>query len=296
MGSSFTVPGEIVGVAVGALRIEPRYQRPLDSRRVKKMAEGLDPSQLGVVEVHRRPDGTLVVLDGQHRARAVLDFRGAEAVIMAHIVEGLTVEQEAERFLALNRERVALTGYALWRARLAAGDPVVGDVETVVSQAGLRTGQEEQDGVVRAVSALEAVLKAHGPEVLRDTLALVVAAFGRGADSFRGDVLRGVAVVLDVYGDAGSLAAGLDVDLLARKLSTVTATQLVARAQAARAVQSGTLTRLIAQSIVTLYNKAGGSAACRARPRQNAAVGVDEGPCRSLRSPPGNAPRPGPAA
>lgn len=253
--ASFTVPGEIIGVAVGALRIEPRYQRPLDSRRVRHMAEHLDASQLGVIEVHRRPDSSLVVLDGQHRARAVLDSRGPDAVVMAHVVEGLTVAQEAERFLALNRERVALTGYALWRARLAAGDPVVGEVEVVVKEAGLRTGQDEQDGVIRAVSALEAVLKAHGPDVLRDTLALVVAAFGRGSEAFRGDVLRGVAVVLDVYGDAGSLSAGLDNDLLARKLNTVTATQLVARAQAARAVQSGTLTRLIAQSVVTLYNK-----------------------------------------
>ncbi len=105
--ASFTVPGEIIGVAVGALRIEPRYQRPLDSRRVRHMAEHLDASQLGVIEVHRRPDSSLVVLDGQHRARAVLDSRGPEAVVMAHVVEGLTVAQEAERFLALNRERVA---------------------------------------------------------------------------------------------------------------------------------------------------------------------------------------------
>lgn len=246
---------EIRPVPVGNLRIEPRYQRPLDAARVRAMASALDDTQLGVIEVHERADGSLLVLDGQHRARAVLEARGRDGLVLAHVVRGLSVAEEARRFLLLNKERVALSGYALWRARMAAGDDTVLSVERIVSELGLKTGQTDSEGTVRAVGALESIVKAHGVDVLRETLQVTSEAYGRSVDAFGSDLLRGVALVLDVYGDKGSLAAGLDVDLLAKKIAAVMPVQVVARAQALRDVKRGSVPRLVAEVIVGLYNK-----------------------------------------
>lgn len=81
----------------------PSYQRDTDTRRADKIAEAFDLSSFGTVTVSRRKDGHLYIVDGKHRSTAAVK-NGLEGVPTL-VLDGLTEEQEAAKFLKLNETK-----------------------------------------------------------------------------------------------------------------------------------------------------------------------------------------------
>lgn len=237
---------------VAQLFRDEAYQRPLDERRVRRMQAEFDPSLLGVLEVSARADNRYAVIDGGHRWQtlAALDTDGAATAAWCKVHFGLTVEQEAALFHDIDSSRRALTGWDRWKARRAAEDPLVLDVEAVLAEHGLRTGDKtRQDGVVRAVGACEAIVNRGGVSLLRDTLEVILAAWGRDSEALIRPPLEGVAAVLSAYD-----RTELNLEHMVRQMQTLTPRQVQARANARREAQSGTLPRLVAGVLVDTYN------------------------------------------
>jgi len=109
-------------VRVADLRIDPTYHDParFNMSRARNMADKLDREALGVITVSHRPDGSLVIIDGNHRV-AACRIAGEEYII-AKVFYGLTREEEAILFRRLS-DAVRLTSYALWLAALQGKDP-----------------------------------------------------------------------------------------------------------------------------------------------------------------------------
>src|SRR4051794_33828172 len=90
---------------VGELTVDQRYQRALNARRVKKIANEFDPYSVGMLIVSDRGDGTKVVLDGQTRRAALVAMGWEDQMVPCYVYVGLSVEEEARIFRTLNQDR-----------------------------------------------------------------------------------------------------------------------------------------------------------------------------------------------
>ena len=126
-------------VRVGDVRADHAYQRDLDERRIRRMAERWDDAMSGVVVVSERDDG-LYVIDGQHRIAAQVAMGQADKMIAVDVRRGLTLQQEADLFYRLNgpNGQCAVKAYFKYRARLVAEEPVAVEINSILRSLSLR--------------------------------------------------------------------------------------------------------------------------------------------------------------
>jgi hypothetical protein len=132
-------PPELAWLPVGKLSVDPKYQRDTGSRRSQSLIEKIKNdfrwSRFGVVLAVKHKGGWFVI-DGQHRveaAKARGDIETVPAVVLPHA----TVEAAAVDFVAINRDRVAVTPLHIHHAQLSAGDPQAMAIARVCAASGL---------------------------------------------------------------------------------------------------------------------------------------------------------------
>lgn len=184
-------------VKVVDLKVDHSYQRPVDDRRIALIAADYSPSLAGVIDVSRRVDG-LYCFDGQHR------FRGAERAgvdeLPANIHVGLTVADEARLFVAKNTSTVKPTTFAVFRARLEAGEPIAVQVAGILRAAGVSISSSGTAvRATKAVASVERVFKLTGPDGLAATLRVLSAAYGDDRYAFDAVPVTAVGSFIAVY-------------------------------------------------------------------------------------------------
>lgn len=120
------------------LVIDERYQRsltPKGRRLIQRIADDWDWTKFQPILIAGTTDGRYAVVDGQHRAHAAA-LCGLTS--LPAMVVPMTPVQQAEAFRAVNSDRVRLGAAALFKAQLAAGDPVAVEADRVVAEAGCR--------------------------------------------------------------------------------------------------------------------------------------------------------------
>jgi hypothetical protein len=92
-----------VWLPIHQLRIDPTINRPLNRQRVHTIAEKFDPDAIGVLTVSVRPDGTYLLLDGQHRLAALRQAGwDGQQKVPCDLRHGLSQVQEVALFVKLN--------------------------------------------------------------------------------------------------------------------------------------------------------------------------------------------------
>ncbi|KAB7752781.1 DUF6551 family protein [Mycolicibacterium mucogenicum] len=233
--------------------VDQTYQRLLDVARARTITASWDRRLVGIIEVSDRgPDASprYAVVDGQHRWAAARFLQNPPQLV-ANVHEGLTVEQEAELFDKLNRQRRQPTTWDHWKARRAAGDTTVAAIERVVAKAGLVvTETTGRDGAVWCISTMEKIFASGGPELLQMTLDVITIAWGHQRAAVEAPMVHGIAMALQTF-DGRISAQRLDDALtaVAPKRIRVMATTL--RDDAG---MTGSLAKLTAVAIINLYN------------------------------------------
>lgn len=120
-------------IPVSEIKIDAGYQRRL-REKVNRMVANWDYNLCDVVLVSYR-NNKFYVIDGQHRVAAAKRV-GAE-FLPCQIVEGLSREEEATRFVALNSATSPLSQYDTWKANLLCGDPVDTEVKRICDKWGV---------------------------------------------------------------------------------------------------------------------------------------------------------------
>lgn len=241
----------VTALAVSEIFADPTYQRDVDPKRVKKMSETWDRRLAGILEVSDRGDAAApryAVIDGQHRwaAAALLE---CPPNLVANVHAALTVADEAALFDKLNRQRKQTGPWDHWKARRAAADPVVAEIEAIVQKHGLMVNMSPCDGSIACVTAMEKVVQLGGIPLLDNTLELICGVWDNRRDAFDTQIVRGIALVL--Y----HLNSQLDGPRLFDALLDVMPRQLKAQATAVREITPGTTAVLTAIAIMGLYNK-----------------------------------------
>ena len=110
-------------VGVNDLQIDDSYQRSLNGLTVKKMARDFNPDLLALPLVGVRSDGSMWVIDGQHRVAAAK--LASVSTMDVRLVSGLTTAQEAQMFVDANINTRRLTGANFFWASNRAENPQI---------------------------------------------------------------------------------------------------------------------------------------------------------------------------
>lgn len=191
-------------VPLDQIKVNPLAQRDLQPSRVDHLAANMSLEDLGYPTVNRR-DGHYWVIDGQHRIEALRQFGFTDETIQCQTYDGLTSEEEAEKFLLLN-SYLAVRSIPKFKAAVHAGRPVESDIDRVVRSVGLVVSGDEVPGAIHAVGTLGRVYHRSGPGGLARTLVIIRDAYGDAG--LQGVVIDGIGHVCARYnGDLDPVSA-----------------------------------------------------------------------------------------
>lgn len=232
-----------------SLVFDSQVQRSVIPARVRWFKENWDFEQVGAITVSVREDGKAYVIDGQHRVRTAIELGYGGTKVLCHTYRGLTLEEEAEKFLALNNAR-PVTPVDKYKVGLVARDPVCLGVRDTLAHYGLRIGAQRADGAVCCVSKAMALYE-KDPDLLDGACAVLTEAWGT----------RGPAYEQVVFAAVGSILGRYDGELnraqLAKKLAKYRGgpAALVGDARGLSDYKPISVTRAAAEIMVDTYNK-----------------------------------------
>lgn len=141
---------KVCNVEVDVLSMDMDYQRD-SQQKSKRLRQEFDYNKLDPITLSYR-DGLLFVIDGGHRIDAAI-YNGIH-ILPACIHEGMTKEEEAERFAEQDRNEVGLRPYDKFKAHLVYSEPIDTAIKTVCDKYGL-TVSEKGKGVDRPMTAID---------------------------------------------------------------------------------------------------------------------------------------------
>lgn len=193
---------QIEMVEVDAVRVDHSYQRPLDSKRVKRIARAFSTGASKALSVSRRPDGSLYVYDGQHTLEVLKHLGRKECPAM--VVDG-TQLQEARWFLLMNGSGVSkATARESHKAALTADDDTAKQVQALLDEYGLVVASGGvKAGTTSSIGSLKMWCKADKPRLER-AMGAIDRLWCTQDHAWSQVILRGM---FDIAGDAGLLDA-----------------------------------------------------------------------------------------
>lgn len=166
------------------------YVRPIDPQWVNELATKWDENKLDVLHVNFDASNDVVVIAGNHRLCAARKRGDQNYRMLCVVYYGLTLQQEAEKFYAIDQNRKRHTVRDGYRAALTYDDPVTVEIEAILNKHGVtvsdtlqggKMGREE--GKVRSVGAL---YKAHKyadgtPGLFDQAIGVIIGAWGNNS-------------------------------------------------------------------------------------------------------------------
>ena len=179
------MPPSIENRSPAELNLDDSYQRSTDNGASKalitKIAHNWDWRMCLPLVVSKRDDGSLWVIDGQHRLAAA-KLRGDIPFLPCRVAVYGSVADEAAMFVAMNRTRKAMNRLDDFHAAIASGDAEAIEIAGIITDAGFtvsrKTGSQSWvPGEVAFTSAIAKVLRKHGAKVCADALRTMQEAF-----------------------------------------------------------------------------------------------------------------------
>jgi hypothetical protein len=186
-------------VPVESLYVDDRYQRPVDQRRISRMAKQFDERLVGTLEVSQRNGtGSYAVFDGQHRLEAAKLAQVGAVPCLVH--KGLSPTEEADLFVTLQRQRKNITPLERFHARVFTGDETALMIEEIAEACGFEIATYSRaltHDTLRAIVAVERIYKRGN---LAETLTLLRELWAGDDKSTDGALLEGLSALEDGYG------------------------------------------------------------------------------------------------
>jgi hypothetical protein len=237
-------PPTLEWIVPGDLSIDDSYQRSLATENaqalIRRIAMFWDWSLCQPINVARRGDGALKVVDGQYRHAAAL-LRGDIKALPCVIADYPDRAAEAAAFVALNKERRPLNSVDVWRAQLAAGDELAKQVADLIISAGLTVARHSnyvawKPRTIYCVPGIIKAYRAHGRHVTSAALVALAEAFDGKVLRYAGQLLRALVrfYVISLQDD------GFDPDAFLERLALNSQEQWMRAAAERMARQGGT--------------------------------------------------------
>jgi hypothetical protein len=218
------VPPTLEWVPVERLQVDEAYQRATDGPHSRRIIVGMvkqwDWALCQPLVVSRRTDGSLFILDGQHRHSGAVE-RGDVPHLPCVILSDRDAAGEAETFVALNTRRQKLSQADVFNGMLAAGDADAKTIGTMIAETGWRVRKSSNTAIFHpgdlvCAPMLARLIKTHGECAVRNALTALREAYPTTAVNCSATLLRALATI---YRD-GRLA-GLDCDTFIETLGSI---------------------------------------------------------------------------
>ena len=238
-------------VPVDQIDVDSAYQRPLKPRLVEKILTCFSWSKFGAVVLSRHEGGRYTIVEGQHRWKAATLHPSIDAV-PAVIVEHADTAAEAGSFLAINRDRMAVTSVERYWAGLTAGDDWAVAISNVLHAANCDVVPEQghyRPNLTNSISAIDRCLKRYGHGATRRALLVIRAAWPDDSNSLRGTLITALARIIranDKTIQEPDMVAALQRESFAK---------LTAHAEAFRKLSGGSSETALSKALVEIYNK-----------------------------------------
>lgn len=173
------------------LAVDPSYQRSIEASDsqalIRRIAQFWNWDLCQPLVVSRRGDGSLFVIDGQHRLEAA-KLRGDIPQLPCVIVAYATSADEAASFVHLNQQRRPLTKLDLFKAAIASEDPTAVAIMSAITAAGLSVAPHGnhtawKPRMISNIGGIEAAWRQKGEAVTSAALRAL-------AQGFEGQVLQ----------------------------------------------------------------------------------------------------------
>jgi hypothetical protein len=171
-------------VHTAELTVDQSYQRSIDNegslRLIASIAANFDWRLCAPLVVSRRPDGSKIIIDGQHRWAAAVR-RGDLLQLPCCLFTYDNPEDEARMFIVANRARKPMNRLDDFHAALAAADEDAVEIQRLVTEAGLTMARNTSSsawkaGEVAFTSSIAAALRRQGPAVVSAALTSIAEA------------------------------------------------------------------------------------------------------------------------
>jgi hypothetical protein len=190
---------------VGSLTVDRRVQRNYNGAWARKIADRFSASDLGVFHVSEREDGTLSLLDGQHRKAACEIIGEPSRKVQCKIYVCLSLAEEAAKFRQLNHN-LGVSYLDEFFVRLTEQDTVAVAITEACRDNGWEVARGSGVGKIAAMKSLEAVYNGsrkfgHGTGIARvhTVLSVVTSAWGHVREAVDGSILLGLGSVVARY-------------------------------------------------------------------------------------------------
>lgn len=235
---------------IGLMRVSPLAQRDLNKARVDHLVANFDLEQIGTPTVNRR-NGGLYIIDGQHRVEALREIGWGDQQIQCWVYEGLSEQDEAEKFLQLN-DTLTVNAYAKFRVGVRAGREDECVIDGIVQREGLCVSQDKIPGAISAVGTLRKVYVRSDAATLARTLGMIRDAYGDSG--LEAAVIDGIGLLCQRYN--GELDVPVAIERLGKVHGGVNG--LLGNAEKLR-LQTGNLRgHCVAAAAVTIINRGRG--------------------------------------
>jgi len=214
-------PPSLEWVPLDRLNIDSGYQRNVDNppsaKLIAQIGRNWDWRLFQPLSVARRADGSLFVVDGQHRlagARLRGDLPHLPCVVQVYPAPN----EEAQIFDGLNRNRKKMNYLDTYRAAVGAGVETFARVEAVIKAAGLSVAPHSNWTTwkplqIACVAGVAKAIRNHGKAATGNALVALAEAWPTEKLRYAGTVAAGL------YGVYADLPAGFDPDVFIDVLS-----------------------------------------------------------------------------
>lgn len=181
---------------VNDIVVDYRYQRTTESRRskdnikrIKKNFRWAAFTPLTVTDIEK---GQFAVIDGQHRLQAVKELGDIDEV-PCWIIPHAELEQQAADFLDINRNKVAVTPYSMFKAQIASGDKHAIAVNNFLKKQSIEVpanGYCAQPNHTLAIACIKIHLQKHNDVYLAESIACIRKAYPDKTGMIKRDLLN----------------------------------------------------------------------------------------------------------
>lgn len=175
-----------------------KFQRPVDPKRVAKIAREFDEKKMKPIQVANIKGMGLIIWDGQHTTAAARVANDNKDLLVPCIVDDLTYEEAAELVAKQNKNRKNLDSIEQFNASVESDDPDDKNILRVLKQNNIKLTKKCSNDSTNAIGALRQIYAISCPD-LDCTLKLIKSAWPVDDNRYKSEIITAIGKLRHVY-------------------------------------------------------------------------------------------------
>jgi hypothetical protein len=240
----------VMMLPIEKLFVDERYQRNLNMKMVRRIAENFDNKAMGVLTVSKRDFG-YAIIDGQHRYYAAKKI--GIKVLECEVFEWLSLPDESKLFSTINMSRGKVRMIDQFRSMLVANEDDARNIVDILDSLELKIGKHTSNkGIKNTISCVGTLLEFYkkiGFNEFYQSLSLLKDAYSGDWRSLDQKFVGGFCIFFNRYHKE------FNRDEFLQRLSKVPITEIIRDARTVVEFDGVNSKNAVAKMLLKIYNK-----------------------------------------